>query len=139
MLYPFLDNTKYLSFLKTTNAGAVICSKSHAISAPDNLCVLVHSDPYRAYAKILQMLFPTALRPELIIGRKGHQHAAATIGENFDAESDVVVEAGCIIGKNVFDWQRTAQILAGAIIGSNVAIGRNCTIGARTMLSLPMR
>ncbi len=129
----FLDNTKYLSFLKTTNAGAVICSKAHAKNAPDNLCILVHNDPYRAYAKLLQMLFPTAMRPELIIGEKGIS-TAATIGENFDAESDVVVEAGCIIGKNV-SIGKGSWILAGAIIGSNVAIGRNTTIGARAVVT----
>ena len=129
----FLDNTKYLPFLNTTNAGAVICSKTHAKNAPANLCILVHNSPYRAYAKILRMLFPDAMRPELILGEHGIS-SAATIGENFNAESDVVVEAGCIIGNDV-SIGKGSWILAGAIIGSNVKIGRNTTIGARAVVS----
>ncbi len=129
----FLDNAKYLPFLKSTNAGAVICSKKHAENAPKDLCVLVHHDPYRAYAKFLKLLFPTAMRPELIMGEK-RISSAAVIGDGFEAESDVVVEAGCIIGNNV-SIGKGSWILAGATIGSNVKIGRNSTIGARTVIT----
>ncbi|MEK6205331.1 MAG: hypothetical protein N2B02_06840, partial [Amylibacter sp.] len=46
----FLDNSKYLEFLATTSASAVFCKQQHGAHAPDHLCVLIHPDPYAAYA-----------------------------------------------------------------------------------------
>jgi len=122
----FLDNQKYVEFLKTTSASAVICNEDHAASAPDHICVLIHRDPYNAYAEVLHLLYPTAMRPQGITGETGLS-AGAHICDGVEIERDVLVEAGCVIGSGSRIGSGS-HILAGAIIGSDVCIGRNCTI-----------
>ena len=123
----FLDNKKYIEFLQSTSASAVICNEENAKLAPDGLCVLVHEDPYRAYGQALQLLFPTAMRPQKLSDDTGVS-ARAYIGKNVEIEDDVTIEPGCVVGDDASIGSGT-QILAGAIIGAKVQIGRNSTIG----------
>lgn len=123
----FLDNKKYIEFLQSTSASAVICNEENAKLAPDNLCILIHDDPYRAYGDALQMLFPTAMRPQRLSDETGVS-PGAYVGKNVTFEDDVTIEPGCVIGNDVNIGSGT-QILAGAIVGAKVQIGRNSTIG----------
>ncbi|MCF6320454.1 MAG: UDP-3-O-(3-hydroxymyristoyl)glucosamine N-acyltransferase [Rhizobiaceae bacterium] len=129
----FLDNSKYLEYLATTSASLVICSKQHAALAPDHLSILVHPEPYLAYAKALNLLFPTAMRPqpvteEVAVSSEAHLAKSAVCEEN------VIIEPGCVIGRNVSIGEGS-HILAGSVIGPNVQIGRNCTIAPRVVVS----
>ncbi|MEK6205457.1 MAG: UDP-3-O-(3-hydroxymyristoyl)glucosamine N-acyltransferase, partial [Amylibacter sp.] len=129
----FLDNAKYLDFLATTSASAVFCKEQHTSLAPDHLCVLVHSDPYKAYAKTLKLLYPTALRPQPVTGETSVSDAAF-LGQDVKTEKDVIIEPGCVIGSNASIGEGS-HILAGSVIGANVQIGRNCTIGPNATIT----
>lgn len=123
----FIDNPKYLRHLDSTQAAAVFCQERYADRVPDSVAVLIHDQPYKAYAAALAMLFPTAARPEPVTGETGvskHAH----IADSVTMEDDVIVEPGVVIGEGV-SLGRGARILAGAVIGANVQIGRNTTIG----------
>ncbi len=129
----FLDNSKYLSHLKTTSASAVICNKAHAQIAPEGLCVLIHETPYAAYGEALAMLYPSAMRPEGAFTESGIS-PAAHIGSNVTLEDDVLIEPGCVIGDDA-GIGHGARILAGAVIGRGVQIGRNTTIGHNAVIT----
>ncbi len=124
----FLDNVKYIDYLVSTSASAVFCSQKHSEMAPDHLSVLIHANPYQAYAQTLRLLYPTHLRPSPITGETAIS-AGAHICKGVKYEENVIIEAGCVIGENVAIGAGS-HILAGAVIGSNVQIGRNCTVGA---------
>ena len=129
----FLDNSNYLEYLGTTSASAVFCSEQHSFHAPDHLCVLIHNNPYQAYAQTLELLYPTSLRPQPLTGETAiSQHAFLAAG--VQCEDNVIIEAGCVIGENAAIGKDT-HILAGAVIGSNVQIGRHCTIGPNTTIT----
>lgn len=128
----FLDNAKYAPHLKTTNAGAVIVSQRFAESAPKTLPLLINEQPYKAYAKVLAALFPTAMRPQSIMGTVGISDDAH-VAEEAAIEDGVTIEAGCVIGPGV-SIGHGSLIIAGAKIGAGVQIGRNCTIGANVTI-----
>jgi len=64
----FLANTKYRRFLATTSASAVVLVEDAVSDCPTN--ALVASDPYLTYARIAQVLYPSA-------GLPGGRHPAA--------------------------------------------------------------
>lgn len=129
----FLDNAKYLEYLNDTSASLVFCNAQHAKRAPAHLCLVVHANPYHAYAKTLSLLYPTAMRPQPITGETGvSDHAFLSDGVTF--EQNVIIEPGCVIGKNASIGEGS-HILAGAIIGANVQIGRQCTVGPRVSIA----
>lgn len=122
----FLDNANYLEFLKTTSAGAVFCNQQNANHAPDHLNVLIHSNPYQAYAQALNLLYPTSMTPQPVTGETSISKAAY-LSHGVDCEDNVIIEPGCIIGEGA-SIGAGSRVLAGSVIGSNVQIGRNCTI-----------
>lgn len=128
----FIDNPKYLKFLTTTKASAVFCAEKYVDQLPDGIAGLVHSAPYKAYGLALTHLYPTAMRPQSILGEGGISDKAI-LGKNTSIEDNVTIEAGAIIGANVAIGTGTV-ILAGATIGSGVQIGRNTTIGANVTI-----
>lgn len=123
----FIDNPKYLRHAGTTGASAILCQEKYADRMPEGVHVLVHEQPYTAYAMALAMIFPTASRPQPVTGETGISDRAH-IGRGVVLEADVIVEPGAIIG-NGAAIGRGSHILAGAVIGENVQIGRNSTIG----------
>ncbi len=129
----FLENSKYLEYLATTSASLVICNEQHATLAPEHLSILVHSKPYQAYAKALNLLFPTAMRPQPVTGEKAIS-SGAFLADNVVCEKNIIIEYGCVIGRNVTIGEGS-HILAGSIIGPNVQIGRGCTIAPRVVVS----
>ena len=123
----FVDNPKYLRHLENTGAAAVFCQEKYADRVPVTVEVLVHEQPYKAYAAALAMIFPTAARPQPVTGETGiSQHAH--IARDVAMEDGVIVEPGAIVGEGV-SLGRGARVLAGAVIGAHVQIGRNTTIG----------
>ena len=123
----FIDNPKYLRFLAETAAVAVFCSAKYAERVPENVQVLVHEQPYKAYARALALLYPEAERPLPATGL-GEISAKAVIAESAMLEDGVIVEAGAVIGPGA-EIGANSRILANAVIGSQVRIGRNSAIG----------
>ncbi len=122
----FLDNGKYVSALETTRADAVICSQKYAEKVPDGIAVLISPSPYRSFAQVLGMMFPSALRPSSITGEEGISksafvHPEATVEEGATVEFGAVIGAGAAVGAG-------SVIGANSIIGPGVQVGRNSTV-----------
>jgi UDP-3-O-[3-hydroxymyristoyl] glucosamine N-acyltransferase len=109
----FVVHTKYLSKLAKCSASVLIASPEMDISA-FNGEVLYHENPYLAYAKTVQLLYPEPKQPTGI-------HASAVIdktavfGEGVYIAANVVIEEGVVLGNNVS-------------IGANSVIGANCKL-----------
>jgi UDP-3-O-[3-hydroxymyristoyl] glucosamine N-acyltransferase len=117
----FFDNRKYLASLNATNAGAVFVNADSAKRVPKSVAPLISRDPYRAFARSLEMFFPDALHPKICGG-------GAAIDATARIEDGAVIEAGALIGPEA-QIGRGARIAAGAVIGYRVAIGRDCFVG----------
>lgn len=123
----FVDNPKYARFLDTTGASAIFVSEKFADRVPAGMAALVHKEPYRAYAKAIALLYPSAARPEPLTGETGVSDRAI-VHQDATLEENVIVEAGAVIGPDV-SIGRNSLILANAVIGKGVQIGRNSVVG----------
>jgi UDP-3-O-[3-hydroxymyristoyl] glucosamine N-acyltransferase len=83
---------------------------------------LVSREPYRAFARSLELFFPDALHTKVCGGAKA-------IDETARIEDGAIIETGAVIGPEA-QIGRGARIAAGAVIGYRVAIGRESYIGA---------
>ncbi|WP_029489069.1 UDP-3-O-(3-hydroxymyristoyl)glucosamine N-acyltransferase [Fluoribacter dumoffii] len=103
-----LHEKRYLKALKSSQAGACIVSPNYAQYAPRHMHLLVHSNPYKAYALIAQVFYPPdAVKP--FIASSAFIAVSAVVG------------AGC-------------HIAHGAYIGEGVRIGARCKIGVNTFI-----
>jgi len=127
----FLDNPKYLPLLESTRASACLVAPKSVRKVPEGTTCLVMADPYRGYAKALELFYPDSVRPKTAgawaleggkTGALSHIHPAAVL------EPDVIVEPGAVVGPEAHIGQGTT-IAAGAIIGYRVHIGRDCYVG----------
>ena len=130
----FLDNPKYINQLAATEAAACLCAARHVDQVPGNVAVLQSAEPYRAYARILADLFPTALRFAGAYDRSQDGIATtATVHPSARLESGTRIEPGVVIGEGAEIGEGTV-IGANAVIGSFVAIGRNCSIAPNAVI-----
>jgi UDP-3-O-[3-hydroxymyristoyl] glucosamine N-acyltransferase len=129
----FLDNRKYLPIFAKTGASACLVSPQFASHAPAATACLVTPEPYRAFAKVMTLFYPDALRPKAAIEDAGSRqgapiHATAVI------EPGAIVESGAIVGPEARIGSGTT-IAAGAVIGYRVHVGRDCFIGPNASIT----
>jgi len=122
----FFDNPKYKDALLATKAAVVICSSRNLEFVPDTVVALINDQPYKAFAKTMGALFPTAMRPQPLVA-KGIA-SGAHIDPTVQLEDDVTVEHGAVIGPN-------ASIGKGALIGPNAVVGPGVQIGRNSSIS----
>ena len=122
----FLANPKYVRYLDTTSAAAVLIKPGEA-SSNDGLVRLECNDPYFAFRNAMVELHgfrehhapmdtdtggisPSArIHPEAVIGEDTHVHPNAT------------VERGATIG-------RRCQLYPGAFVGEHAVLGDDCIL-----------
>ena len=121
----FIANEKYLIHLETTKASAVILDDK--VPAP-NLSVIRHSNPYLAFALVLDILFPEL--PDVPEGIA----ESAIIEENTTIEKSARIGALCHIRSHA-KIGKESRLISSVFIGKNVSIGDNCIIypGVRIM------
>ncbi|MFK7903177.1 MAG: UDP-3-O-(3-hydroxymyristoyl)glucosamine N-acyltransferase [Nitratireductor sp.] len=129
----FIDNPKYIKYLADTKAKAVFCAPKFVEKIPNHIAAVVSNQPYKAYAKTLSLLYPTAQRPEPITGETGIS-SHAFVSKDVTLEEDVIIESGAVIGEGT-SIGKNSHILANAVIGKNVKIGRNTTISSGAIIS----
>lgn len=122
----FFINNKYLESFKQSKAGFCFISDKSSNSAPTSMTVLLHSNPYKAYAIIAKKFY----------GDKSHTGSISTnaiiassakIGKNCSIGNFVVIEDGVEIGDNsIID--HNSVIKRNSVIGSNCKIASNVTI-----------
>jgi UDP-3-O-[3-hydroxymyristoyl] glucosamine N-acyltransferase len=114
----FITNSKYLKKLAVSRATAVIVQAEMA--AP--CALIVCSNPYLAFAKVLERLYVKPLEPQGIL--PGAQvHDSALIGV------DVTIHPGCHVGENVVIGAGTT-LLPNVVIYRDVRIGKDCIVHA---------
>jgi len=120
----FLANPRYARYVETTEASAILVSRSFShleVKAPGTLAFIKVDDPYVAFLQVLRRLTPS-IDP---FGKGIHATAVvsstATLGKNVDLGAYVVVADGAHIGDNT-------RIGEGCIIGAKSEIGRDCRL-----------
>ena len=115
-----LHQKKYLSALKQSSAGACIMAPEYVDYAPKHMHLLLHKNPYKAYALITQAFYPG--EPiQHFIAPTAYISPSASIGEQCQIEHgayighEVTIGARCKIGVNTF-------------IGDGVVLGDDCLI-----------
>lgn len=114
----FLYQPAYLPYLATTSAGAVILKQEQAPQCPTTC--LVTDDPYLAYARSAQLLYPRKQG-------SGQRQADTVIGSGCDIAATADIAANVTIGDHV-------RIAEGVVIGPGCVIEDDCVIGAFTQL-----
>lgn len=121
----FIANVKYARFIETTNASALILDP--ATPCP-RLPVLRHANPYLAYARAVDLLYPAQpLTPSGV-------HSTSFIEWDVNLEESTRigplchVRHGTVIGKN-------CQLVSSVYVGEDVTVGDNCLFypGVRIM------
>ena len=122
----FLSNKKYLKFLDTTQAAAVIINSN--LETNSSLNLLKCSDPYLAYAKISSLfvnkenkLETPSIHKSASICSSADVSKFSTISANVTIEENVIIEEGVYIGPNSF-------------IGPNCHLKKGCNISANCSL-----
>ncbi|MBI4725028.1 MAG: UDP-3-O-(3-hydroxymyristoyl)glucosamine N-acyltransferase, partial [Rhodomicrobium sp.] len=121
----FFDNRKYLAALQRTEAAAVFISPEFVNRAPAHTVPLLSPDPYRSFAKSLELFFPDAHYTKV---GSAPERGAGLIDASARIEEGAIVESGAIIGPEA-QIGRGTRIAAGAAVGYRVAIGRDCFVG----------
>jgi len=106
----FLENPKYVKFLSSTKAGAVLIREEDAAKLPDGVIALITDEPYLKLA-LLTKLF---VKPPFEDG--GYQ-----INTTAKIHKGVVIGKGAKIGANV-------EIMPNVVIGPYVEIDENTVI-----------
>lgn len=122
----FFDNQVYKHGARTTQAAAVLIRQRDADVLPENVVALVTPQPYVAFARALQLMYPD---PQLdagvsqfaVVSGKAKIHPTARI------EPYAVIYENADIGPHV-------HIGAHAVVGQGVTIGQGSRIGAHVTL-----
>jgi UDP-3-O-[3-hydroxymyristoyl] glucosamine N-acyltransferase len=120
----FIADKRYAEYLPCTRAGAVILAAELRDVCPVN--ALVVKDPYAAYARAAQLLYPA------VPGKPGKDPSAQVAADSeVDPSASIgsfsVISAGALIGPGV-------TIGPGCFVDSNVVIGAGSTLVARVTL-----
>ena len=126
----FLNDKKYLSYLESTRAGAVILSASYSPNC--HVAHLIVDDPYYVYALVAQLL--NTVTVEYKVHPDSTVDPKATIANCVAIEAQAVVQANATVGEGTLICagtviQEGAQLGDDCRIGANVVIGHNCIIG----------
>ncbi|MDX2083652.1 MAG: UDP-3-O-(3-hydroxymyristoyl)glucosamine N-acyltransferase, partial [Rickettsiales bacterium] len=120
----FFSSGQYFEEFKNSKAGFCFAEKKYLDKAPQDMILLVHSNPYFAYAKIAQALY----EPKTTEFDKNNLiHPTAEIGLNSVIAPSAFIGKNVKIGKNCL-VAPNASILDGCVIGDNCIINANVVI-----------
>jgi len=114
----FVANKKYAQFIAETRAVALVLDLQ---TACDRLPVIRHANPYLAFARIIDLVYPVerqvapGVDPSAAVSTEASVSTTAGIGP----QCSILAEAS--IGEN-------SQLVAGVFVGQNTKIGKNCLI-----------
>jgi UDP-3-O-[3-hydroxymyristoyl] glucosamine N-acyltransferase len=128
----FFDNKNFAKDAAASHAGLCLTRPELVALLPSRVTALTVREPFRAFVQVSRALFPQALRP-VSLAPEGAT-AGAHIHETARLEAGVTVEPGAVIGGGTEIGSGTV-IGANAVVGTGVRIGRDCSIGATTVIS----
>ena len=131
----FVANPRYARYIESTNASGIICSPD--ISAPSKNLLKVNN-PYLAYAKIMNYIFPAQKQPcqidarafvgkDVQLGKNVTLYPFVYIGDGCALADGVTIYPHCFIGSNVTIGEQT-------LIYPGVTIREGCRIGRRVLI-----
>ncbi len=131
----FLANPRYRETAGKSRAGAILCASPEGLEGKN---LLVHPNPYAAWARALELFhppksFPAGIHPTAVIlegalvSDKAFIGPYAVVGRNSRIEEGAVVEAGSVIGDN-------CVVGKGARLFPRVVLYDNVEIGERSIL-----
>lgn len=118
----FIANPKYAHFLESTNASAVLVSKTFDHPNPNNVTLLRVEDPYATLAELLRSIQDS--KPA-----KSGIEIPCFIAEGIEIPEDVYIGAFTYIGKGA-KIGKGSQIYPQTYIGDGVEVGENCILYA---------
>ena len=121
----FLSNNRYIHFLKSTKASAVILKAENLDACPVH--ALIMDNPYLGYANVVRLLYPGAVT-EPGIHASTDIHSTANIHPTAHIGPYVSIGCNAIISANVY-------IGPGCVIGNEITIGTNTRLIANVVLS----
>ena len=119
----FFANSKYIKYLDSTKASAVIVSDSSLLNRQNGIVV---QNPQLAFSKILNVFCPRytmqkGVHPTAVIDSSVHLGDAVSVGANAVIEAKVTIGEGTRVGAN-------------SVIGCNAVIGKECIIHPRVTI-----
>lgn len=132
----FLANSKYESLLEETQASAIITSK---ISVNSSKPLIKTENPSFAFAKVVAMFAPDAIRHPKGISSQAFVSQKATLGANVAIGPFAIIEDGAFIGDDTIIYGNCyigydAKIGSKCIIYPNVSIRERIGIGNRVII-----
>ncbi len=122
----FFDNQQYKHGARTTQAAAVLVRERDAKTLPEGVLPLLTPQPYAAFARALQLMYPTP-EPEGGISQFAVVSASAKVHPTARVEPYAVIYAGADIGPHV-------HIGAHTVVGQGVRVGEGTRIAAHVTL-----
>ncbi len=138
----FLANKRYEKFLVSTDAGAVIIDNDTPCS---HKSILRHPQPYLAFAKIIDLLYPlessfeTGIHPTSVVDNDSNIASTALIGPFCHIKSGATIGTKCrlissvYVGENV-TIDENSLIYPGVMIMKDSQIGKNAIIHSSTVI-----
>ncbi|MFT5169397.1 MAG: UDP-3-O-[3-hydroxymyristoyl] glucosamine N-acyltransferase [Lysobacterales bacterium] len=119
----FLDDKKFVSYLDTTNASAIIVPQD--LKVIDRTVIFV-DNPSLAFAKVIDTFTDkntsfSGVHKTAVVAEN------VTLGSNITLGPHVVISDNCSIGDNTF-------IMPGVSVGNNSSIGKDCVIHANVSI-----
>jgi UDP-3-O-[3-hydroxymyristoyl] glucosamine N-acyltransferase len=138
----FVSKSKYLQYLSTTEAAAVLLTAEMFEKAKDSIqngiCVIALDNPYVAFARAAQIFAPPIPQPEnvhesSVISPSAKVHSSAMIGPFVVIGADAVVGEDAILhaGAHV---ESGAKVGAHSILYNHVVLRHGCEIGKHCIL-----
>ncbi|PZP39816.1 MAG: UDP-3-O-(3-hydroxymyristoyl)glucosamine N-acyltransferase [Pseudomonas fluorescens] len=122
----FFDNQLYKHGARTTAAGAVLIREKDASILPENAIALLTNQPYVAFARTLQLLYP---EPQL----EGGISQFAVVSGSAKIHPTARIEPYAVVYENA-NIGAHAHIGAHSVIGKGVIVGAGTRIGAHVTL-----
>jgi UDP-3-O-[3-hydroxymyristoyl] glucosamine N-acyltransferase len=132
----FLANPKYRRHLQSTRATAVLVSEENAAACP--VAALIDPNPYLAYARIAQLLHPSAafaagVHPSAVVAPGARIAASAGVGplavieEDVEIGERVLIGPGCVLQKGA-RIGADSRLVARVMVCVEVRIGQRCVL-----------
>ena len=129
----FYDNPRFADALRQCRASACFVTRRDSALPPGRVAALVVSEPRRAMATALALIYGGTVKPAPVFASAGIA-AGANVDPTARLESGAVVEPGAVISAGAEIGSGTV-IGPHAVIGPLVKIGRNCRIGAHVSIT----
>ena len=132
----FVADPKYLPQLADTRAGTAILSPAHREQFAGT--ALLSDNPYLAYARLSQLLYPLStpaagVHETALIDASAHVDPTASIGPYVVVAANARIAAGCVVGAHCVLGESVTlgahtRLHARVVIHDRVALGSQCTV-----------